>query len=408
MRANDQMILVISNDLSITKTVASSLGSAFQIIPVPYDYPANCIDYLGKISLILIDSLDIQDYKIEEWKKHATQPIIVLAKKTNSLEVRKAYRQGAADVLFAPIDEDELIDTIQRISNPNPNSISRKIKEKNLTAAGIVPLFFQKMMPNKLLPKEPNIDLSVQFMGIFSVYANGQYLLKDLPKKRQSLLAYLLFHFGRKINKTRLMDLFWEDTPRDSARNSLNVTIHAIRKLFARAMPGDDVLRYENGCYFINPTLRIETDIGWLNKHWQKGKTAERRGKKQAAAKSFYAVYAYYKGDFLENLHSEPWTGAERENLAEIYVMTLLRLSQYCFCQQDWDTAQQFAKLMLQKDECLEEAYRILMHCAINQGELRKAIRLFHRCERILKEKLNVPPSTSTARLFEQIRSKPA
>ena len=406
MRASDKMILVISNDLSITKTVSPLVEPTSQLVPIPYDYPANCIDYLGKIDLILINSPDIKDCKIEEWKKHTLSPIIVLTKKSNAQTIQKAYRQGATDVLFTPIDEDEFTDALQRISNAKNISKTEKKRQKGLASVSIISPIIQKMMPIKLQATEPDVDLSIQFLGIFSVFANGQYLLKGLSKKRQSLLAYLLFHFGKKINKNRLMDIFWEDTPRESARNSLNVTIHAIRRLFTEAMPGENVLLYENGCYFINPVLRIETDIGWLNRHWQKGKAAERKGEKEAAAKSFYAAYAYYKGDFLENLHTEPWTGAERENLAEIYVMILARLSQYFSLQQDWDTAKQLAKLMLQKDDCLEEAYQILMQCAIKQQATQKVIRLFNQCRERLKEKLNVAPSSKTVQLFEQIRLK--
>jgi len=206
---------------------------------------------------------------IQQWHRQVDLPIIALMKETAVSLVQKAYRTGATDVILVPIDEEELLNSLQRLTQlkyRSQESIGNSsLLERSLGIMGIVPTLFQKLIPEKPQAPRTEVDISIKFYGTFSVFVKGSYILKDLPKQRQSLLAYLLFHAGKRIPKDRLITLFWEDSMDESARNSLNVALHGIRKTIAMVMPEEEFLQYEQGCYFVNTMLRIETDIAQLN-----------------------------------------------------------------------------------------------------------------------------------------------
>jgi len=58
----------------------------------------------------------------------------------------------------------------------------------------------------------------------------------------------------------------------------------------------------------------------------------------------------------------------------------------------------------LQRDECWEQAYRLLMLAQARLGNRAQALRTYARCVERLREELDVPPSAATVRLFEELR----
>lgn len=58
----------------------------------------------------------------------------------------------------------------------------------------------------------------------------------------------------------------------------------------------------------------------------------------------------------------------------------------------------------MQRDECWEHAYRLLMLAQARLGNRAQALRTYARCVERLREELDVPPSAATVRLFEELR----
>ena len=59
---------------------------------------------------------------------------------------------------------------------------------------------------------------------------------------------------------------------------------------------------------------------------------------------------------------------------------------------------------ILNKDNCSEDIYRRLMECYYRIGQRDKALKLFRKCSKILRDELEVKPETTTIELYRKIR----
>jgi len=61
---------------------------------------------------------------------------------------------------------------------------------------------------------------------------------------------------------------------------------------------------------------------------------------------------------------------------------------------------------ILSVDPCNEPAYRVLMRCHAARGNLAAVHSVYQRCTSLLKEDLDVPPSSETTSLYKQLTEK--
>jgi DNA-binding SARP family transcriptional activator len=269
---------------------------------------------------------------------------------------------------------------------------------------GIVPDFF---IPSG---KETDLlnqhDLIARFFGSFDIYFKGAKLKKVPGRKVSSLLAYLLLHHRRPVHREVLMDLFWGDNTPSSARNSLNVAIHHIRRHFSRAFPEQEIILYKNENYIINPELDIITDVELFTSQWRKGRIVDSSQGLDAAVPAYNKAAGFYRGDFLEELRYDEWCAAERDNLLETYLFLLDRLSSYFLQDGCYAAAINLCKKALSKDPCLEDMHRRLIACYDRLDYRDLAIRQYYRCREILQKELGVEPSEETRMLFQSISQR--
>ncbi len=69
-----------------------------------------------------------------------------------------------------------------------------------------------------------------------------------------------------------------------------------------------------------------------------------------------------------------------------------------------WQEVIDVGQAILQRDECWEQAYRLLMLAHARLGNRAQALRTYQRCVERLREELDVPPSAATVGLFEELR----
>jgi DNA-binding SARP family transcriptional activator len=148
----------------------------------------------------------------------------------------------------------------------------------------------------------------------------------------------------------------------------------------------------------------MERDIDLFESYWKKGRQMEREQGIEAAVGTYHQAFAFYRGDFLEDLPYEEWAEREREKFRETWLVILDRLSAHFFEQKRFQICLNLCRRMLEKDPCLEEAHRRLMECYSRLGMRDKAIRQFQKCREQLLEELNVTPGRATVDLYQQIR----
>ena len=57
--------------------------------------------------------------------------------------------------------------------------------------------------------------------------------------------------------------------------------------------------------------------------------------------------------------------------------------------------------MILARDDCWEQAYRLMMMAYAQLGNRAQALRTYQRCVERLRQELDVEPSTATVRLYE-------
>lgn len=240
-------------------------------------------------------------------------------------------------------------------------------------------------------------DLNVQLFGRLSITYAGKKLPVFPGRKKEMILAYLLYHHDQVFHREQLMEKFWPDCESSSARNSLNVTIHAIRNYLASFCSAKtEFLIFQRESYHWNPDLRLLTDVQLFLETWRNRHQIERSEGVEVLRAHLSKAYEWYRGDLLENLPYADWCQEEREHLREILIQICDRLSQIHFERGEFRQVTPYCERMLAIDPCLEEAYRMLMVCYARGGKRNLALRQFEKCKRTLRKELSIEPSQLT------------
>ncbi len=344
-------------------------------------------------------------------------PVIVTGPTPSANDIAEIFRMGALDFLFFPFPTEDFASTLYKITEQDQTKTTPWWAKLPSWLSWCIPSFYTRSTHSLAVLKFANppflgkkegaktavsTDLQVQFLGAFSVLINGQPLQLN-GKKAKSLFAYLLDRYPKPVYRDILIEQFWKDSQPDSARNCLNVHIHAIRRAIAQIAPDLEVVVFENECYSINPNLLVERDIDCFQANWENGRRTEQECGIAAAADKYHQAFAYYRGDFLEDLGTEDWTEWERDKFREEWLVILDRLGDHFYKNEKYSICLKLCQEALLRDPALEETHRRLMACYHQLGMRDKAIRQFQKCKDNLKHELSVQPGKATINLYEQI-----
>ncbi|MBI5580255.1 MAG: winged helix-turn-helix domain-containing protein [Deltaproteobacteria bacterium] len=454
---NPSTILVVDPDDRIYKAFWATLGSRYHLVFTPNEALANLIIndfpfamvFVGQNSTTQSDSLLIRTLKAEQ----PSIPIVFIAKKPTADLILSSFRAGARDIITAPIEPEELMYITERIAtlrltgrtSDNLPPSSARFNLRNLWSQlrygsqGYVEIGMQMERQASSLENGTGSDdstlvdrlrdapakvvralehrtdkvsgwvdtagMRVYFLGHFRTIINGQMADEWPSKKGKSLFAYLSYHYNKPIFRDVLMDVFWPKSMAESARNSLNVVIHGLRKRLQQFDTAREYIIFKNECYCINPEIGIWTDVDELRALWRKGRAVEKNKGLEAAVEFYDQIAAIYSGDFMSDELYEDWSTLERENLKEIFLVTLEKISENRFRLGNLAEAISICKAILGRDGCREEIYRRLMCCYQKTGRRDKALLAYRKCVHALKTELDVAPAAATIELYKKIKT---
>ena len=448
-------ILVIDPDERVYKMFGAILGSKYNLVFTPNeelakliinDFPFGIV-FVGQKSMTRSESSFIHTLKLE----HPSIPIIFIAKNPKVDLILESFRAGVRDIITFPIDPEELAHLTKRIDalRPREDSVARlqppsarfnlksfwsqlrsgspgyleigmDTEQKRSPAAD--PTGFDRSSLGASAGDAPTEDgvasglkrvrmqagasgLLVFFLGQFRTIVNDQVLDVWPSRKGKSLFAYLCYHAKKPIFKDALMDVFWPKSMADSARNSLNVLIHGIRKRLQQLDATKEYILFRNECYCINPDIEVWSDVDELKSLWRKAQAIEKSQSLEAAVKYHEQIASIYLGDFMPDDLYEDWSNLERENLKEIFLVALEKISENRFRIGNLAEAISLCKAILERDNCREEIYRRLMCCYQRLGRRDKALMVYRKCVQCLKTELDVGPTSSTTELYNRIKT---
>ncbi len=251
-----------------------------------------------------------------------------------------------------------------------------------------------------------HVVLCGSLLGPFQLTLNGVLFDHWPSKKGKLLLAYLLYHHQRPRLRDVLIEHFWPDVGFDSAKNSLHVALHGIRRLLRQIVDHTSIILCDNERYFVNPDVDLRLDCEAFLQAYDESRRSERNAGLEEAVGAYERALGLYTGDFMEDDLYNEWLCSERAMLREKHLVVLDRLSHHYATTRQYARAIAFCDRILQEDSCREEVHRRLMRCYYRTGRRAHAIKQFQRCEEALHQELDVAPSTATLDLVARIKEE--
>ena len=246
--------------------------------------------------------------------------------------------------------------------------------------------------------------LAVYCLGQFRVSLKGQWITHWPSGKGKAIFKYLIANHKRPIKKDILMDTFWRDADPAAARNNLYVAIYGLRQAFKAIHPDSQTVLFDDDHYSLNPALVLWLDFEEFNRHYQAGQASEKSGRLLEAIELYEAAASLYQGDFLSDDLYDEWPIQIRERLRITYLDTLDHMSRINLNQGQYLACVSLCHLILDRDNCREDAHRRLMICYSRQGQHHLALAQYQACVEALSSVLDVDPEPTTSQLAERIR----
>jgi DNA-binding SARP family transcriptional activator len=237
----------------------------------------------------------------------------------------------------------------------------------------------------------PPGTIVTRLLAPFQMQVNGHPIVHWPSGKAKSIFKYLLVKRGRAVSRERMIALFWSDAEPEAARNCLNVAAHRIRRELAKADPQFPFVLLRDGCYVLNPRLRVWTDADAFTKHFEQARALEYRGWHAEALRDYASCESLYEGELLAEDPPSPWLMTVRQTFRDRYLAVLDRLSRHCFDTGEYGACTTLCNKMIGVDACNELAHRMLMRCHAKLDQPQLAGGQYRSCVQVLAPEVRIP-----------------
>jgi DNA-binding SARP family transcriptional activator len=231
--------------------------------------------------------------------------------------------------------------------------------------------------------------LTIRLLGQPEISRNEQPL--RLPRRKSRALTYYLAASPQPVRREQLLDLFWIDLPRQSARQVLRTTLSEMRKTLGDALLSEDE----------NVAIRAEA---WVDaREFSAALSAREPGG------DLSMTLDLYRGEFLAGFslndapEYETWLLTERERYHRLLVRGLTLLSRRREAAGDFAGALAALDRALAPNLLQEDLQREAIRLAYLAGDRPDAIRRYDQFRRLLDEEMGIPPMAETRSLYDAI-----
>jgi predicted ATPase/DNA-binding SARP family transcriptional activator len=235
---------------------------------------------------------------------------------------------------------------------------------------------------------------SIYLLGAFQVQHNGSTVTRFRGDKVRALLAYLALEADRPHQRSALAGLLWPEQPEEQALRNLSQALVRLRQ----ALGGSE-----------DPLLVTRSTVQWRAEaaavdvlDFVRLACSSDPGELEQAA-------ALYRGELLAGFGLpdceafEDWLLLSRERLGYQALTVLQQLGEAALARGEPIEAIEAARRQLALDPWREAAYRQLMRALTLSGDRAAALAAYARCQKVLRDELDVVPDDETRLLAEQI-----
>jgi len=234
-------------------------------------------------------------------------------------------------------------------------------------------------------------------------------------RKSFALLAYLAVESSEAHRREAILALLWPELPTAAAQNNLRVIWSKLRKNLndSSTQPEPFLLSSRLELQF-NPNSDHWLDVAVFEKLLEDCRFHDHPEAHRCCecAARWEQVAELVKGEFLGGFTLgdcaifDDWATIQRERLHFQTAEVLGKLVNYHELTENFESAESYARRLLELDPLQESAHRQLMRILSQAGKRSGALAQYEVCQRLLADELGVAPTLETSALAEQIRAR--
>ena len=236
----------------------------------------------------------------------------------------------------------------------------------------------------------PPRHLAINLFGAVCFSFEGQPWRFSAPPRTLPLLAYLILHRNKALNREAVAFALWPDDDEASARSNLRRHLLYLRNALPEPASGRPWIVADG-----------RTSVRW-NGDAACSVDVVAFERLSGREESLEAAAALYVGDLLAAL-SDDWVIAERERLRDMHMSNLGRLVAVARRDGDFTESLRFAHQMLALDPWREDALRHVMELRYALGDRAGALAEYERFAARLQDDLQAMPMPESVTCYESL-----
>jgi DNA-binding SARP family transcriptional activator len=242
------------------------------------------------------------------------------------------------------------------------------------------------------LPDWPR-GLEIRTLGTFAIARDGESVVfsRKAPRKPLALLKAIIAEGARGLTTEMAHERLWADLDGDAAAESLAAALHRLRRLLGCA----EAVRLSEG------RLTLDASLVWVDAF-----AFERLSQSSSAAARQRAA-SLYRGGFLPDDDSAPWTVPARERLRARFIRLVDEEGRDHEASGRLDEAIACYQRGIDIELLAEPFYQGLMRCFQRQDRRAEGAAVYRQLRRTLSLMLGVVPSPQSEHLGRTLLSQP-
>jgi DNA-binding SARP family transcriptional activator len=247
--------------------------------------------------------------------------------------------------------------------------------------------------------------LDVHLLGRFRVFVDDREVASWPGGKARALFKCLVLERAHALPRERLMARFWPESDTESARNSLNVALHALRRTLDPQTRWS-LIEHHRGSYRLHAGIALWVDVEAFDWQCRSAEALVWQGNALGADQALATALSLYSGPLaLDDRYDEPLE-REREVLQQRLLRLLRLVGEHQHERGDCVACAASMTRLLEIEPCDEAACRLLMRCHAQLGQEHLALRQYQLCVQALERELKLIPSPQTVALAQAVRQR--
>ncbi|WP_055747649.1 response regulator [Brevibacillus choshinensis] len=217
----------------------------------------------------------------------------------------EAFKVNALDYILKPVDGQELNRVVRKIVKRTSQKSPESAKEAH-----------------EFMPKG-----KILCLGDFEVYGkNSTQKVQWMTAKVEELLAYLIIHLGKPVDKWELCDLLWPHLDPEKAITNLHTSIYRLKKSISNEQVPLQIKSSSNGYW-----VELEECLIDYQEFERLSLDLLRSNQQSTGEKTmtmFMKAEKYYRGELFGN-KAYLWSAARGEGINQMYIRLVYRMAEY-------------------------------------------------------------------------------